>query len=225
MVNDLVVEEENGIVTKVEDGKVKISLNINDKNLTVTKPKEDETVSPKLDLSDAIKEKIEKLENVLIKAGTGITLDTVKKDGTTTYTINTDLSSIEGKIATNTKNIEELEKKISNTSSNEKIKEIENKSYSGISNAIAMANLPFSTKAKFSIAAGYGTYMGNHSLAVGSKQILFLDFVSKCLNKNQPISHIVAMIYRKFNKTLSRQTIYDRVEKGVIKYNKKTIIL
>ena len=37
MVNDLVVEEENGIVTKVEDGKVKISFNINDKNLTVTK--------------------------------------------------------------------------------------------------------------------------------------------------------------------------------------------
>ena len=165
--NPLKFEGENGIVTKVEDGKVKISFNINDKNLTVTKPKEDETVSPKLDLSDAIKEKIEKLENVVIKAGTGITLDTVKKDGTTTYTINTDLSSVEGKIATNTKNIEELEKKISNTSSNEKIKEIENKSYSGISNAIAMANLPFSTKAKFSIAAGYGTYMGNHSLAVG----------------------------------------------------------
>lgn len=165
--NPLKFEGENGIVTKVEDGKVKISLNINDKNLTVTKPKEDETVSPKLDLSDAIKEKIEKLENVVINAGTGITLDTVKKDGTTTYTIKTDLSSVEGKIATNTKNIEELEKKISNTSSNEKIKEIENKSYSGISNAIAMANLPFSTKAKFSIAAGYGTYMGNHSLAVG----------------------------------------------------------
>ena len=165
--NPLKFEGENGIITKVEDGKVKISLNINDKNLTVTKPKEDETVSPKLDLSDAIKEKIEKLENVVINAGTGITLDTVKKDGTTTYTIKTDLSSVEGKIATNTKNIEELEKKISNTSSNEKMKEIENKSYSGISNAIAMANLPFSTKAKFSIAAGYGTYMGNHSLAVG----------------------------------------------------------
>ena len=128
MVSDLVVEEENGIVTKVEEDKIKISLNINDKNLTVTKPKE---------------------------------------NGTTTYAINTDLSSVEGKIATNTKNIEELEKKISNTSSNEKMKEIENKSYSGISNAIAMANLPFSTKAKFSIAAGYGTYMGNHSLAVG----------------------------------------------------------
>ena len=95
-----------------------------------------------------LKKKIEKLENVVIKAGTGVTLDTVKKDGTTTYTINTDLSSVEGKIATNTKNIEELEKKISNTSSNEKMKEIENKSYSGISNAIAMANLPFSTKAK-----------------------------------------------------------------------------
>ena len=31
------------------------------------------------------------------------------------------------------------------------------------------------------------------------------------------------MIYRKFNKTLSRQTIYDWVEKGVIKYNKKKI--
>ena len=132
--NPLKFEGENGIVTKVEEGKVKISLNINDKNLTVTKPKADETETPKLDLSD---------------------------------TINTDLSSVEGKIATNTKNIEELEKKISNTSSNEKIKEIENKSYSGISNAIAMANLPFSTKAKFSIAAGYGTYMGNHSLAVG----------------------------------------------------------
>ena len=128
MVSDLVVEEENGIVTKVEEDKIKISLNINDKNLTVTKPKE---------------------------------------NGTTTYAINTDLSSVEGKIATNTKNIEEFEKKISNTSSNEKMKEIENKSYFGISNAIAMANLPFSTKAKFSIAAGYGTYMGNHSLAVG----------------------------------------------------------
>ena len=165
--NPLKFEGENGIVTKVEDGKVKISLNINDKNLTVTKPKEDETVSPKLDLSDAIKEKIEKLENVAIKAGTGIDVETSKESGTTTYTINADLSSVEGKIATNTKNIEELEKKISNTSSNEKMKEIENKSYSGISNAIAMANLPFSTKAKFSIAAGYGTYMGNHSLAVG----------------------------------------------------------
>ena len=165
--NPLKFEGENGIVTKVEEGKVKISLNINDKNLTVTKPKEDETVSPKLDLSDAIKEKIEKLENVVIKAGTGIDVETSKESGTTTYTINADLSSVEGKIATNTKNIEELEKKISNTSSNEKMKEIENKSYSGISNAIAMANLPFSTKAKFSIAAGYGTYMGNHSLAVG----------------------------------------------------------
>ena len=167
MVSELVVEEENGIITKVEDGKIKISLNINDKNLTVTKPKEDEIVSPKLDLSDTIKEKIEKLENVVIKARTGITLDTVKKDGTTTYTINTDLSSVECKIATNTKNIEALEKKISNTSSNEKIKEIENNSYSGISSAISMANLLFSTKAKFSIAAGYGIYMGNHSLAVG----------------------------------------------------------
>ena len=31
------------------------------------------------------------------------------------------------------------------------------------------------------------------------------------------------MIYRKFNKTLSRQTIYDWVEKGIIKYNKKKI--
>lgn len=165
--NPLKFEGENGIVTKVEDGKVKISLNINDKNLTVTKPKADETTSPKLDLSDAIKEKIEKLENVAIKAGTGIAVEKSKESGTTTYTINADLSSVEGKIAKNTKNIEELEKKISNTSSNEKMKEIENKSYSGISNAIAMANLPFSTKDKFSIAAGYGTYMGNHSLAIG----------------------------------------------------------
>ena len=165
--NPLKFEGENGIVTKVEDGKVKISLNINDKNLTVTKPKADETTSPKLDLSDAIKEKIEKLENVAIKAGTGISVETSKEDGTTTYTINSDLSNIEGKIATNTKNIKELEKKISNTSSNEKIKQIENKSYSGISSAIAMANLPVSTNARFSIAAGYGTYMGNHSLAIG----------------------------------------------------------
>ena len=165
--NPLKFEGENGIVTKVEDGKVKISLNINDKNLTVTKPKADETTSPKLDLSDAIKEKIEKLENVAIKAGTGISVETSKESGTTTYTINADLSSVEGKIATNTKNIKELEKKISNTSSNEKIKQIENKSYSGISSAIAMANLPVSTNARFSIAAGYGTYMGNHSLAVG----------------------------------------------------------
>lgn len=165
--NPLKFEGENGIVTKVEDGKVKISLNINDKNLTVTKPKADETTSPKLDLSDAIKEKIEKLENVAIKAGTGISVETSKESGTTTYTINADLSNIEGKIATNTKNIKELEKKISNTSSNEKIKQIENKSYSGISSAIAMANLPVSTNARFSIAAGYGTYMGNHSLAIG----------------------------------------------------------
>lgn len=165
--NPLKFEGENGIVTKVEDGKVKISLNINDKNLTVTKPKADETTSPKLDLSDAIKEKIEKLENVVIKAGTGIAVETSKEDGTTTYTINADLSNIEGKIATNTQNIKELEKKISNTSSNEKIKQIENKSYSGISSAIAMANLPVSTNARFSIAAGYGTYMGNHSLAIG----------------------------------------------------------
>lgn len=165
--NPLKFEGENGIVTKVEDGKVKISLNINDKNLTVTKPKADETTSPKLDLSDAIKEKIEKLENVAIKAGTGISVETSKESGTTTYTINADLSNIEGKIATNTKNIKELEKKISNFSGSEKVKEIENKSYSGISSAIAMANLPVSTNAKFSIAAGYGTYMGNHSLAVG----------------------------------------------------------
>ena len=165
--NPLKFEGENGIVTKVEDGKVKISLNINDKNLTVTKPKADETTSPKLDLSDAIKEKIEKLENVAIKAGTGISVETSKEDGTTTYTINSDLSNIEGKIATNTKNIKELEKKISNFSGGEKVKEIENKSYSGISSAIAMANLPVSTNAKFSIAAGYGTYMGNHSLAIG----------------------------------------------------------
>ena len=165
--NPLKFEGENGIVTKVEDGKVKISLNINDKNLTVTKPKADETTSPKLDLSDAIKEKIEKLENVAIKAGTGISVETSKEDGTTTYTINSDLSNIEGKIATNTKNIKELEKKISNFSGSEKVKEIENKSYSGISSAIAMANLPVSTNAKFSIAAGYGTYMGNHSLAIG----------------------------------------------------------
>ena len=165
--NPLKFEGENGIVTKVEDGKVKISLNINDKNLTVTKPKADETTSPKLDLSDAIKEKIEKLENVVIKAGTGIAVETSKEDGTTTYTINSDLSNIEGKIATNTKNIKELEKKISNFSGSEKVKEIENKSYSGISSAIAMANLPVSTNARFSIAAGYGTYMGNHSLAIG----------------------------------------------------------
>ena len=165
--NPLKFEGENGIVTKVEDGKVKISLNINDKNLTVIKPKADETTSPKLDLSDAIKEKIEKLENVAIKAGTGIAVETSKEDGTTTYTINSDLSNIEGKIATNTKNIKELEKKISNFSGSEKVKEIENKSYSGISSAIAMANLPVSTNAKFSIAAGYGTYMGNHSLAIG----------------------------------------------------------
>ena len=165
--NPLKFEGENGIVTKVEDGKVKISLNINDKNLTVTKPKADETTSPKLDLSDAIKEKIEKLENVAIKAGTGISVETSKEDGTTTYTINSDLSNVESKIEKNTKNIKELEKKISNFSGSEKVKEIENKSYSGISSAIAMANLPVSTNARFSIAAGYGTYMGNHSLAIG----------------------------------------------------------
>lgn len=165
--NPLKFEGENGIVTKVEDGKVKISLNINDKNLTVTKPKADETTSPKLDLSDAIKEKIEKLENVAIKAGTGISVETSKESETTTYTINADLSSVESKIEKNTKNIKELEKKISNFSGSEKVKEIENKSYSGISSAIAMANLPVSTNARFSIAAGYGTYMGNHSLAIG----------------------------------------------------------
>ena len=66
-------------------------------------------------------------------------------------------------------------------------------------------------------------YDKRNKRGAGSKQILFLEFVSKCLNKNQPISHIVAMIYRKFNKTLSRQTIYDWVEKGIIKYNKKKI--
>lgn len=40
-------------------------------------------------------------------------------------------------------------------------------------------------------------YDKRNKRGAGSKQILFLDFVIKCLNKNQPISHVVAMIYRK----------------------------
>lgn len=58
---------------------------------------------------------------------------------------------------------------------------------------------------------------------MGVKQELYLDLVKKCLNKQQPISHIISMIKRNYNDTLTRQTIYDWYNKGFIEYNKKKV--
>lgn len=58
---------------------------------------------------------------------------------------------------------------------------------------------------------------------MGVKQELYLDLVKKCLKKKQPISHIISMIKRNYNDTLTRQTIYDWYNKGFIEYNKKNI--
>ena len=155
---------ENGITTKVEDGKVTISLANNSTTVTPAPNNNGNTTG----ISEELKNKIEKLKNIEIKEGTGITVDTATKDGTTTYTINADLSNVENKIEKNTQNINNLERKISNISNNtEKINKIESNSYAGVANAIAIANLPVSTNAKFSVAAGYGTYMGNNSMALG----------------------------------------------------------
>ena len=58
---------------------------------------------------------------------------------------------------------------------------------------------------------------------MGVKQELYLDLVKKCLKKKQPISHIISMIKRNYNDTLTRQTIYDWYNKGFIEYNKKKV--
>ena len=58
---------------------------------------------------------------------------------------------------------------------------------------------------------------------IGVKQELYLDLVKKCLKKQQPISHIISMIKRNYNDTLTRQTIYDWYNKGFIEYNKKNV--
>ena len=47
--------------------------------------------------------------------------------------------------------------------------------------------------------------------------------MKKCLKKNQPISHIISMIKRNYNDTLTRQTIYDWYNKGFIEYSKKKL--
>ena len=155
---------ENGITTKVKDGKVTISLANNSTTVTPAPNNNGNTTG----ISEELKNKIENLKNIEIKEGTGITVNTATKDGTTTYTINADLSNVENKIEKNTQNINNLERKISNISNNtEKINKIESNSYAGVANAIAIANLPVATNAKFSVAAGYGTYMGNNSMALG----------------------------------------------------------
>ena len=56
---------------------------------------------------------------------------------------------------------------------------------------------------------------------MGVKQELYLELVKKCLKKQQPISHIISMIKRNYNDTLTRQTIYDWYNKGFIEYSKK----
>ena len=155
---------ENGITTKVEDGKVTISLANNSTTVTPTPNNNGNTTG----ISEELKNKIEKLKNIEIKEGTGITVNTTENNETTTYTINADLSNVENKIEKNTQNIDNLKKEISTiTNNNEKLNIIEQNSYSGIANAIAMANLPVSTNDKFSISAAYGSYMDSNSVALG----------------------------------------------------------
>ena len=155
---------ENGITTKVEDGKVTISLSNNSTTVTPTPNNNGNTTG----ISEELKNKIEKLKNIEIKEGTGITVNTTENNETTTYTINADLSNVENKIEKNTQNIDNLKKEISTiTNNNEKLNIIEQNSYSGIANAIAMANLPVSTNDKFSISAAYGSYMDSNSVALG----------------------------------------------------------
>ena len=155
---------ENGITTKVEDGKVTISLANNSTTVTPAPNNNGNTTG----ISEELKNKIENLKNIEIKEGTGITVNTAEKNGTTTYTINADLSNVENKIEKNTQNIDNLKKEISTiTNNNEKLNIIEQNSYSGIANAIAMANLPVSTNDKFSISAAYGSYMDSNSVALG----------------------------------------------------------
>ena len=154
----------NGITTKVEDGKVTISLTNNSTTVTPAPNNNGNTT----EISEELKNKIENLKNIEIKEGTGITVNTAEKNGTTTYTINADLSNVENKIEKNTQNIDNLKKEISTiTNNNEKLNIIEQNSYSGIANAIAMANLPVSTNDKFSISAAYGSYMDSNSVALG----------------------------------------------------------
>ena len=155
---------ENGITTKVEDGKVTISLANNSTTVTPTPNNNGNTTG----ISEELKNKIKKLKNIEIKEGTGITVNTTENNETTTYTINADLSNVENKIEKNTQNIDNLKKEISTiTNNNEKLNIIEQNSYSGIANAIAMANLPVSTNDKFSISAAYGSYMDSNSVALG----------------------------------------------------------
>ena len=155
---------ENGITTKVEDGKVTISLANNSTTVTPAPNNNGNTTG----ISEELKNKIEKLKNIEIKEGTGITVNTTENNETTTYTINADLSNVENKIEKNTQNIDNLKKEISTiTNNNEKLNIIEQNSYSGIANAIAMANLPVSTNDKFSISAAYGSYMDSNSVALG----------------------------------------------------------
>ena len=147
----------NGITTKVEDGKVTISLANNSTTVTPAPNNNGNTTGIS-----------EELKNIEIKEGTGITVNTAENNGTTTYTINADLSNVENKIEKNTQNIDNLKKEISTiTNNNEKLNIIEQNSYSGIANAIAMANLPVSTNDKFSISAAYGSYMDSDSVALG----------------------------------------------------------
>ena len=100
--------------------------------------------------------------NIDDKKGSVVVVEDLKKLENGIDSNKDSITKIENNINTITNNISEIKKNI------QKIDEKFNLAISGVSNAIAMSNLPqVSGKNKFNLSASYGYYCASHSVAVG----------------------------------------------------------
>lgn len=64
-------------------------------------------------------------------------------------------------------------------------------------------------------------YLKGKSKKTTSKKEMFLKIVEKCIKQGQPLSHIEVLLKKKYEDGVSRKTIYNWIEQGLIKYNKR----
>ncbi|WP_156300453.1 IS30 family transposase [Streptobacillus canis] len=67
------------------------------------------------------------------------------------------------------------------------------------------------------------SYDRNKRTSKGSKQEKLLPTIQKGLKKGQPITHILSYLEMEYEEKISKKTIYNWIDKGIIKYNKKKI--
>lgn len=156
---------ENGITTKFDkEGNVRIGLSLKGKgDVVVTEESSNGTTSNSENKPDVINPTITQPNNS--NTGASISQPVINQ-----ITKVVDLSKeVKDKIA----KIDGLEEKInelkSNSETDTRIRSIENKSYSGIASAIAMANMPTYSSVinGYELNIAYGNYMNAHSIAFG----------------------------------------------------------